>query len=153
MRTIFKPGEDAGGQSFDLIKPRKESWLANLENWTVRPNKNKNCPIFVWWSPYIWKFVWIQKPANWNNCKISKCQKALRADPSNWNDWQEYSFQITMRQQWNDKRLMYKEKLTKIMAGERSMPQPYLQPLCWSNWLPVDIWGQFQNHIQDTDCF
>ena len=32
---------------------------------------------------------------------------------------QEYSFQITMRQQWNDKRLRYKEKLTKIMEGER----------------------------------
>jgi len=28
----------------------------------------------------------------------------------------EYSFQITMRQQWNDKRLRYKEKLNKIMA-------------------------------------
>ena len=33
---------------------------------------------------------------------------------------QEYSFQITMRQQWNDKRLRYKEKLTKIMEGEIS---------------------------------
>merc|ERR1719189_2036087 len=28
----------------------------------------------------------------------------------------EYSFQITMRQQWNDKRLRYKEKLNKIMT-------------------------------------
>ena len=33
-------------------------------------------------------------------------------------EFQEYSFQITMRQQWNDKRLRYKEKLNKIMAGE-----------------------------------
>ena len=31
---------------------------------------------------------------------------------------QEYSFQITMRQQWNDKRLRYKDKLIGIMAGE-----------------------------------
>jgi len=28
----------------------------------------------------------------------------------------EYSFQITMRQQWNDDRLSYKEKLTQLMA-------------------------------------
>jgi hypothetical protein len=30
---------------------------------------------------------------------------------------QEYSFQITMRQQWNDKRLQYKDKLRGAMAG------------------------------------
>ena len=31
--------------------------------------------------------------------------------------WQEYSFQITMRQQWNDKRLAYKERLQGQLAG------------------------------------
>ena len=30
---------------------------------------------------------------------------------------QEYSFQITMRQQWNDKRLAYKERLQGQLAG------------------------------------
>jgi len=29
---------------------------------------------------------------------------------------QEYSFQITMRQQWNDKRLNYKDRMTQLMA-------------------------------------
>ena len=32
--------------------------------------------------------------------------------------WQEYSFQITMRQQWNDKRLAYKERLQGQLAGD-----------------------------------
>ena len=31
--------EDAGQQSFDLISAPKESWLSNLENWTVPPQK------------------------------------------------------------------------------------------------------------------
>ena len=32
--------------------------------------------------------------------------------------YQEYSFQITMRQQWNDVRLRYKDRLSEKMAGK-----------------------------------
>lgn len=32
--------------------------------------------------------------------------------------FQEYSFQITMRQQWNDKRLNFKNKLKGGLAGK-----------------------------------
>ena len=32
--------------------------------------------------------------------------------------FQEYSFQITMRQQWNDKRLNFKSKLKGGLAGK-----------------------------------
>ena len=32
--------------------------------------------------------------------------------------FQEYSFQITLRQQWNDKRLRFKEKLAEMGVGE-----------------------------------
>jgi hypothetical protein len=31
---------------------------------------------------------------------------------------QEYSFQITMRQEWNDKRLSYEDRLTSKMKGK-----------------------------------
>ena len=34
---------------------------------------------------------------------------------------QEYSFQITMRQQWNDKRLAYKNRLNAVMAGKKRL--------------------------------
>ena len=34
---------------------------------------------------------------------------------------QEYSFQITMRQQWNDKRLAYKNRLNMVMAGKNRL--------------------------------
>jgi hypothetical protein len=37
--------------------------------------------------------------------------------PSNTIFW-EYSFQITLRQQWNDKRLRFKEKLAEMGVGE-----------------------------------
>ena len=32
--------------------------------------------------------------------------------------FQEYVFQITLRQQWNDKRLRFKEKLAEMGVGE-----------------------------------
>ena len=35
---------------------------------------------------------------------------------------QEYSFQITMRQQWNDKRLRYKERLASKPEMEGNIP-------------------------------
>ena len=37
---------------------------------------------------------------------------------------QEYSFQITLRQQWNDNRLAFKNKLRDGMAGKRSSILP-----------------------------
>jgi hypothetical protein len=33
---------------------------------------------------------------------------------------QEYSFQITMRQEWNDRRLSYEERLTGKMKGTKT---------------------------------
>ena len=38
---------------------------------------------------------------------------------------QEYSFQITMRQQWNDKRLAYKERLQGQLAGNYNHSHDY----------------------------
>ena len=40
---------------------------------------------------------------------------------------QEYSFQITMRQQWNDKRLAYKERLQGQLAGNYYHLQNHIQ--------------------------
>ena len=37
---------------------------------------------------------------------------------------QEYSFQITLRQQWNDNRLAFKNKLRDGMAGKRTSILP-----------------------------
>ena len=43
--------------------------------------------------------------------------------------FQEYSFQITLRQQWNDKRLRFKEKLEGygVEEGKKSQANSFLK--------------------------